>query len=45
MPVIIYCTDTNKKFNAPKNMFLQEKQGKIEKIISLLGENNVKLVD
>lgn len=45
MPVIIYCTDTNKKFNAPKMMFLQEKQGKIEKIISLLGENNVKLVD
>ena len=45
MPVVIYCTDSGKRFNAPDNMRITEKDGKIGEIIEILGKNNVKAVD
>ncbi len=43
-PVIIYCTDTNKKFEAPKRLWVKASNELISSLIDILGEENVKLV-
>jgi len=35
----------NKRFCAPQNMWLSEKDPKIEKIAEIIGKNNVKSVE
>ena len=44
IPVIIYCTDTKRKLEAPKELWVNGKESLITEISAILGENNVKLV-
>ncbi len=45
MPVYICTMSDNKRFCAPQNMWLSEKDPKIEKIAEIIGKNNVKSVE
>jgi DNA polymerase-3 subunit alpha len=42
--VIIYCTDTNKKLEAPRNLWVETKDRLISSLFDILGKENVKLV-
>ncbi len=42
--VYIYCTDTNKKLEAPKSLWVSEKDNLIKELAQLLGAENVKIV-
>ncbi len=42
--VIIYCTDTNKKLEAPRNLWVEPKDRLITSLFDILGKENVKLV-
>jgi len=42
--VIIYCTDTNKKLEAPRNLWVEPKDRLISSLFDILGKENVKLV-
>ena len=44
IPVIIYLTDTNKKLEAPRNLWVREDNALISSLFDILGEKNVKLV-
>ena len=44
IPVIIYLTDTNKKLEAPRNLWIREENALISSLFDILGEKNVKLV-
>ena len=43
-PVIIYCTDTNKKLEAPKQLWVAPVSRLISSLSDILGQENVKLV-
>ena len=43
-PVIIYCTDTNKKLEAPKTLWVNSHNELISALVQIIGEENVKLV-
>ncbi len=45
MPVYIVCTDTNKKLEAPKSLWVSPKTELLAEISRLLGENNAKMVE
>ena len=42
--VYIYCTDTKKKLEAPKNLWISENKSLIDALTQLLGAENVKFV-
>ena len=44
-PVIIYCTDSGKRFRAPQNMWITKNSSKIGEISLILGKNNVKALE
>ena len=44
IPVYVYCTENNKKLEAPKNLWITENELLFEKLTSLLGKENVKLI-
>ena len=44
IPVLIYCTDTNRKLEAPKELWVNGSQELIEQVSEILGANNVKLI-
>lgn len=44
VPVVIYCTETNKKLAAPTSLFVKESNLLLQKISEILGEDRVKLV-
>jgi DNA polymerase-3 subunit alpha len=43
-PVIIYCTDNNRKLEAPKQLWVNPRNELISVLFDILGEENVKLV-
>ena len=45
VPVYLYCEEENKRFEAPKSMWLNKNDVKIEKIAEIIGKNNVKSVE
>ena len=44
IPVIIYCLATNKKFEAPRNLYINGENSLIFELEKLLGKENVKLI-
>ncbi len=44
IPVIVYLTDTNKKLEAPRNLWVREEEALIFSLFNILGKKNVKLV-
>ena len=44
-PVIIYCTDTNKKLEAPRSLWVSAESMLISSLNDILGAENVKLVN
>ena len=45
VPVYIYSVEENKRFSAPKNMWLKVNDPKTAKIAEIIGKNNVKSVE
>jgi hypothetical protein len=41
IPVIIYLTDTNKKLEAPRNLWVREENALISSLFDILGEKNL----
>ena len=44
IPVIIVCADDNRRLAAPKSLYVCKNDKLLEKLSSLLGKSNVKLV-
>ena len=44
IPVYIYCTETKRKLEAPKELYVNEKTALFDELCSLLGEENVKVI-
>ena len=43
--VIIYCTETGKKLEAPKSLMITPREELLDEIKGIVGQNNIKLVD
>ena len=43
-PVFVVCTDSNKKLEAPKSLWIKENNKLLDEISVIIGEENVKLV-
>ncbi len=44
-PVFIICTDTNKKLEAPRSLYIEFSQKLAEELESIVGKNNIKYID